>query len=335
MPVIPPVLSPLRLVGCLAPRGVPLLGHAVRVGLHRVFGGPTFDPAAAPGDPGLFGPGSASWRVIADPAAIVGGLRALLLQLLHPLAMAGVADHSRFREDPLGRLQRTSAYVTVTTFGSTGEVLQAARAVRRVHRSVTGTAPDGRAYRADDPHLLGWVGVTMMSSFLATDRVYARHPVERSSADAFVAEQARAAALLDPRVDLDAVSARPDALRRGEIRLPMVDDGTLPTSVDALHNRFAAYRPELAVTDQSREALRFLLWPAFDPPVKAAYLPVLAGALATVAPAERRLLGVPMGRVVAAAAIAQTRATMTALRLAVGSSPAVRAARARATADAA
>jgi len=110
----------------------------------------------APGER-YFPPGRPIRRVHADTAMFVGGLRALLLQSLHPLAMAGVAGHSDYREDPWGRLQRTSFFIAATTFGPVAEADRAIARVRGVLRRVHGTAPDGRPYDAADPHLLGWV----------------------------------------------------------------------------------------------------------------------------------------------------------------------------------
>ncbi|MDP8970986.1 MAG: DUF2236 domain-containing protein [Actinomycetota bacterium] len=324
--------SPIRPLG--GPHaGVPGARRLLRAGLGHVFGPPPFDPTADPGDPGLFGPGSASWQVITDPAAIVGGLRALLVQLLHPLAMAGVADHSQFRDDALGRLRRTSAYVTGTALGSTREALALVRRVRLVHRRVRGTTPDGRPYRADDPHLLTWVSVALTSSFLATDRAYARPAATAATADRFVAEQSRVAALLDPRVDLRAIGADPEALhalRAGALPLPMVDDGTLPQTTEQLRTRLADYRPELEVTQQGRQALRFLRWPDLGPGVRAAYLPVLAGAVATLDPEEHRLLGVGFTRVASPALAVQARASVALFRLMLGPSPSLEAAARRA-----
>ena len=322
----------LQRVVAAAPAGLPLTQRLARGGLARIFGPPPLDAQAAPGDPGLFGPGSASWGVIAEPAAIVGGVRGLLVQLLHPLAMAGVADHSAFRDDPLGRLHRTSAYVSTTTFGSTPEALGAAAAVRRAHRRVAGTAPDGRRYRASDPALLAWVSMALTSSFLATDRAYAPSPVGPADADRFVAEQARAAALLDPRVDLDGLAADPDALaslRHGALALPLLDDGVLPVTAAELDAAVAALRPELGLNAQGREALRFLLWPDLAPALRAAYLPLLTGALAALEPWQRRLLGLRLGPA-APAWRTQTRAVIGALRIGAGTSPALRLAARRA-----
>jgi len=152
------------------------------------------------GDPGLFGPGSVTWTVHADlPAMLVGGLSALLLQTLHPLAMAGVADHSSFRQDPLGRLRRTAAFVGVTTFGSTSAAERAIAAVRRVHRAVHGTAPDGRPYDANDPDLLTWVHTAEVSSFLRAYRRYGPRWLGAAHVDRYFAETAVVARALGAR----------------------------------------------------------------------------------------------------------------------------------------
>lgn len=325
--------TPSRLLARAAPGGLPLARDVVRLGLARVFGPPPFDPARDPGDPGLLGPQSASWRIIGEPAAIVGGLRALLVQLLHPQALAGVVDHSAFRDDPLGRLQRTSAYVTTSTFGSTREALAMARRVRGVHRQVRGVTPDGQPYDAADPHLLGWVSIALTSSFLASDEAFALRPVDDATADAFVAEQSRVAALLDPRVDLDTLERDPAALAAppaDALTLPMVADGTLPTSRNGLRQRLADYAGELAVDARGTEVLRFLLWPNLPPPMKAAYLPLAAGAVAALEPWQRQVLGLPTNRLISWPLLAQTRAMLTALRLTTGVSPARRAAERRA-----
>ena len=104
--------------------------------------------------PRWFGEDRPIRRVHADASMFVGGLRALLLQSLHPLAMAGVAQHSDYRGDPWGRLQRTSTFLAVTTFGTATDAQRAVDRVRGIHQRVHGIAPDGRPYRASDPHLL-------------------------------------------------------------------------------------------------------------------------------------------------------------------------------------
>src|SRR5487761_1975866 len=122
-------------------------------------------------DPGIYGPQSVSWRVHGDPLLGLGGLRALLLQALHPLAMAGVAAHSEFRADPWGRLVRTARYIGTVTYGTTAEAHRAAARVRGLHRTVNGIDPvSNRPYSASDPELLTWVHVTEVDSFLTTAR---------------------------------------------------------------------------------------------------------------------------------------------------------------------
>ena len=118
---------------------------------------PLADTMAYPGDPGLCGPDSVTWPVIGDAAAFIGGVRALLIQAAHPEVVAGVSQHSRYRLDPLGRLSRTSAYVTATSFGAMPEVEAAVALVRGAHRPVRGESHRGRRYSAGTPELAAWV----------------------------------------------------------------------------------------------------------------------------------------------------------------------------------
>lgn len=202
-------------------------------------------------------------EVHADASMFVGGLRALLLQSLHPLAMAGVAGHSDYRGDPWGRLQRTSYFLAVTTFGRADDAARAVARVRGVHRRVTGTAPDGRAYAASDPHLLEWVHVAEADSFLVAHRRFGRHPLDRAGRDGYVADLAevgRRLGVLDP-----------------------------PTSEAALRDRLEAFRPELRHTREAGEAARFLL---LRPPLPFAVRPayaVLAAAAVSLLPGWARL----------------------------------------------
>lgn len=124
--------------------------------------------ARPPGAPGLFRPGDAIWTVHGSVATFVGGIRSLYLQALHPLALAGIDQHSSYRQDPLGRLQRTGAFIAITTFGSAALAQQSVDAVRALHRQVEGTATDGRHYSAQDPHLLLWVHVALVDSMLSS-----------------------------------------------------------------------------------------------------------------------------------------------------------------------
>src|SRR3954447_3631416 len=125
-------------------------------------------------------------RVHADSAMFVGGLRALLLQSLHPLAMAGVAEHSDYRADPWGRLQRTADFIAVTTFGNVAMAEQAVAVVHRVHERVVGVAPDGRPYAANDPHLLAWVHIAEVDSFLTAHQRFGSAPLDPDDADRYV-----------------------------------------------------------------------------------------------------------------------------------------------------
>ncbi|MGB9090535.1 MAG: oxygenase MpaB family protein [Pseudomonas farsensis] len=152
------------------------------------------------GDPGLFGPQSISWQVHGDfPSMLVGGISALMLQVLHPLALAGVWDHSNFRHDLLGRLRRTSQFISGTTFGSTRDAEWLIERVRTIHLQVVGNAPDGRPYAASDPDLLTWVHVAEVSSFLAAHLRYRNPALPRAAQDAYYDEIALIAERLGAR----------------------------------------------------------------------------------------------------------------------------------------
>ncbi len=317
-----------QLVRAALPGGVPVLGGLLRARLAGVFGPPPIAADADRGDPGLCGPASASWPIIGDPAAIVGGVRGLLVQTLHPGAMAGVHDHSAFATDPLGRLERTTAWVLASTFGSAAEAFAMARRVRGVHRRVVGETPSGAPYRAADPRLLAWVQCALTSSFLVTDALYAGAPADQHDRNRFVAEQSRLAALLDERVDLDDVD--PTALRLGQLDddLPMLADGTLPLDERSLDAVLAGYDWELEVNHQAREAVAFLVTPPLPLALRPGYAVVYAGAVASLDEDVRRRLGLPLP-VPAVAARATARVNVAALRVAAGPSQVVRNARER------
>lgn len=188
--------------------------------------------------PRRFAPDSAIYRVHADASMFVGGLRALLLQSLHPLAMAAVDAHSGYRGDPWGRLQRTSTFLAETTFGTIEDSDRAIAIVRAVHGRVRGTAPDGRAYAASDPHLVRWVHIAEIDSFLRAHDRYGNEPLDADGRDAYVAETAHVARAL------------------GAI--------DVPESVAELEEVMADYRPELMGTSEARRAARFIL---VHPPV--------------------------------------------------------------------
>jgi len=186
----------------------------------------------APG-PRWFAEDSAIRRVHADAAMFVGGLRALLLQSLHPLAMAAVAGHSGYRGDPWGRLQRTSTFLATTTFGCVSDAEAAVARVRAIHSRVSGTTADGVPYAASDPHLLRWVHIAEVDSFLAAHQRYGVSPLNADECDQYVAEVARVSAALGAE--------------------------DLPRNRAELATALAAYRPELRSTPEAREAARYML----------------------------------------------------------------------------
>ena len=150
--------------------------------------GDRHDELFASDEAGWFEPGSPIMRVHSDASMFIGGLRALLFQSMHPLAMAGVAQHSDYRHDPWGRLQRTADFIAATTFGPASEAQRAVDVVRRVHEHVVGVAADGRPYAANDPHLLRWVHLAELDSFLAAHDRYGAEPLVGADRDRYVAE---------------------------------------------------------------------------------------------------------------------------------------------------
>ena len=216
-----------------------------------------------------FTPDDPVWRVNADAAMFPGGIAALLLQSLHPSAMAGVAGHSGYQGDPWGRLQRTSHYLAVTTFGTVADAEESIARVRTVHQRVRGTDERGRPYAASDPHLLRWVHVAEIWSFLTAYQRYAAQPLTPDEADLYVAQTNRAAELLGAR--------------------------DLPTTVRELDEVIAAYRPELEPTAAAREATRFML---LNPPVplmaRPGYALIAAGGVALLPLWARRSLMLPV-----------------------------------------
>jgi uncharacterized protein (DUF2236 family) len=196
--------------------------------------------------PRRFGPDSAIRRVHSDASMFVGGMRALLLQSLHPLAMAAVDQHSGYRGDPWGRLQRTSTFLAETTFGTIEDADRAIAIVRAVHGRITGVAPDGRPYAASDPHLLRWVHVAEIDSFLRAHDRYGASRLDPSGRDAYVAETAHVARALGAE--------------------------DVPETVAELEEVLALYRPELTGTPAARRAARFILvHPPVPLPLRAPY----------------------------------------------------------------
>lgn len=161
----------------------------------QAIGGIDYDEPK--GDPGLFGPNSICWKVHGDfPCMLAGGVSALLLQMLHPLALAGVWDHSNFREDMLGRFRRTARFVSATTFAPTAQAQGEIDKVNRIHSHIRGTSPHGAAYRATDPDLLRWVHAAEMSSFLRSYMTFSPTKLTASEQDWYFAETAEVAVAL-------------------------------------------------------------------------------------------------------------------------------------------
>lgn len=242
------------------------------------------------GDPGLLGPDSVSWAVMADVATFVGGIRALLIQAAHPEVVAGVGDHSRYRDDPLGRLSRTSAYVTATTFGALPEVERAVATVRRIHNQVAGVSSRGLHYDAGDQMLSAWVHNALTDSFLIANQVYGGYQLRGEDANRFVVEQSRIGELLD---------AAP-----------------IPTTADALA-RWLAEHPDMAPSPEMRDAVEFLTDPPLDAPLKLGYRVLLQAAVATI-PSP---IGTVLGLRKRAGAVGVGRSAIAALRWAMGYSP--------------
>lgn len=217
--------------------------------------------------PRWFAPDSPVGRVHADASMFVGGLRALLLQSLHPLAMAGVAGHSGYRGDPWGRLERTATFIATTTFATAADAQAAIDRVRAVHDRVRGKAPDGRPYRAGDPHLLTWVHAAEADSFLTAHQRFGERPLTGSEADEYVAQAARVARALGAVV--------------------------VPETVAELRETIEAYRPELELSAAAADTVRFLLGePPLPGPARPPYALLAAGAVSTLPAWAREQLDV-------------------------------------------
>jgi uncharacterized protein (DUF2236 family) len=240
-------------------------------------GGARRDLINAPGER-LFAADRPIRQVHGDSAMFVGGIRALLLQSLHPLAMAAVAGHSGYRGDPWGRLQRTSYFLAVTTFGRADDAHAAIERVRSIHEQVTGIAADGRPYAAADPHLLTWVHIAEADSFLRAYRQFGARPLSQAARDGYVA-------------DIAVIGAR----------LGVPDP---PATEAELRVRIEAYRGELAGTGQARDAARFLL---LNPPLpliaRPPYGALAAAAVSLLPPWARRYLLLPRLPVAEAAVV--------------------------------
>lgn len=252
-----------------------LMQAAIRRWVLGVFprGQSNIDYDTPAGDPGLFGPDTVTWRVHADfPGMLAGGLCALLLQALHPRALAGVWDHSDFRADLVGRLRRTTAFVAGTTYAGTAESQRLIARVSAIHTHVRGTTADGVPYAADDPDLLTWVHVSEAYAFMQGFRAYAGMPLPPGAEDRYYDESRRVA---------EALGAR-----------------QVPASAAEVAAYFARVRPELRFDERSREVLEVLRRVRLPVPgatlsrevflgAGAALLPDWASALLGTTPAQR------------------------------------------------
>ncbi|HET9896113.1 MAG TPA: oxygenase MpaB family protein [Streptosporangiaceae bacterium] len=221
-----------------------------------------------PADDGFFGPRSVTWRAAGDLSAPVAGLRALMIQALHPLAMAGVDQHSDWREDPVGRLAATSGYLATVSFGERAAAERVAARVRRIHEHVTGTdTVTGRPYAASDPALLLWVHAALVDSTLKAKELFGT-PLAPADADAYVAEMVIAAELVGVPREL------------------------VPSTVAGLDAYLESVRPELTCTPAARESMAYLLDPpGLDDDIAEIWHDVRDGAVSSLPDWARELYG--------------------------------------------
>lgn len=219
-----------------------------------------------PGDQGLFGPDSVTWKVLAHPSTLLGGVRALVLQSLDPLTVAGVAQHSRFREEPIGRLQTTARFVTIAAFGTTDQIGRECATIRRVHERVRGVTADGRPYAASAPAQLLFVHMALVQSFLVAYECFAPGGLRAEDADRFVVEWNALAPLLG------------------------FDSVPLPSSRRDLDEMLEAYGQGFQVGRDAVEAFEFLAEPPLSAVMRPAYRVLLTAAVGSLPGYVRRLL---------------------------------------------
>ena len=221
-----------------------------------------------PADDGFFGPASVTWRLSGDLARPVAGLRALMIQALHPLAMAGVDQHSDWRQDPVGRLAATSAYLATVSFGDRAAAERVAARVRRIHEHISGVdTVTGRPYEASDPALLLWVHAALVESNLAAGRLFGM-PLSAEDSDRYAAEMVIAAELVGVPRDL------------------------VPGSVAALDAYIASVRPQLRCTPAARESMAYVLDPpGLDTDLAEIWADIREGVLASLPDWAREMYG--------------------------------------------
>jgi uncharacterized protein (DUF2236 family) len=221
-----------------------------------------------PADDGFFGPSSVAWRISGDLSGPVAGLRALMIQALHPLAMAGVDQHSDWRADPVGRLAATSAYLATITFGERGAAERAAARVRRIHKRVTGVDHEtGKPYEAGDPGLLLWVHAGLVDSAVAAREAFGT-PLTAQEADSYIEEMVVAAELVGVAAQM------------------------VPDSRAALAAYLARMQPELLCTAAARESMAYLLDPpGLDPELAEIWQDIREATLISLPDWARQLYG--------------------------------------------
>ena len=227
-------------------------------------------------DEGYFGPGSVTWRVHGDQSMALAGVRALLLQALHPLVMAGFDDNTVWFDDMWGRLQRTGDWVSTVTYGTTAEADRAGRTLRRIHASLPeGVEPEsGLPYRVDDPDLLRWVHVTETESFLSTYR-RCGGLLQRGDGDRYVDEMRASAAQVG------------------------IDPETVPRTEAEVADYYAEIRPQLRLSKVARRNnARFFIppmprWVSRTTPARPAWVGLVGLGMTMLPPWARRLYGLP------------------------------------------
>ena len=271
------------------PRNVRDAIAATTVGLFAHAQYPLANSLEFRGDPGLFGPGSATWEIVGDLSVMVGGIRALLVQAAHPEVVAGVSDHSTYATDPLGRLSRTTAYVTAISYGAMPEVEQALAVVRRAHETVVGTSHRGIDYTANSASGASWVHNVLADSFLTVYDRFGPRLLTPERADQFAAEQATLGALLHA----------PD----------------LPDTRDALGTWIDTH-PDLDRSPGMLDTVRFLTNPPLPLAARAPYQLLFRAAVATLPPRVASILDVNS----LPGTVAGGRALVSLLRWSIGSS---------------
>jgi len=220
-------------------------------------------------DIGMFAPTDAPWIIHRDFSTLVGGVRALLMQALHPGSLAGVAQHSRYEQDPLGRLSGTIRWLTVTTFGSVEAVQNEAGRVNRMHTKVSGEYQTAQGetsnYRAADPRLLLWVHIAFMESFLRAHQNYSKAPIP-GGADAYVKLWGKSVAPLG-----------------------LAD---VPASEADLNQLLEEFSEELIVTDKTRSVIKWIKNAPLPPLTKPVYKLLFYSAVASLDPRFRALIGI-------------------------------------------